>query len=597
LSGAHVASAATSKDALDSFLTELATSFKADPARFQKMVGRPTIFDDVDATGEKRQFGTPKILRFNARTGRAIVLLSASVETENSGDRTYYSSLWSGAYPATWNGSAWSLGERVPFGVNRIASHDLKVAVNPLSGLSVSDRIAIEVTSSAGFFTMLNSSARIKTVTVDGKPAPFEFQNGLLRVDTSRGGHNLVLAYEIIVERPEKGGNSAAFAKHAGHVRNQYFWHPFFSFGETRSMADFSITATIPADYQLALDIPQSETVAGNVRTVRARSATPTVALTLAYDDKWQPTVLQAGGIKLTLFTSKDFTPSVEAVTKAFEDSVSILKARYGSPPLDELKIVQGMQRPGNGWHFFSNQAIFTGPAGGPPMRIGPFPNRDFLGHEIAHLWTRPSGSTRNFLAEGWATFAEDMLIAPKWGAEAVRQFWRDQARLLTTNPTSMATSIDQDARNSGVSYAKGAWVLRMLERLTTPSVFDGAIRRYASNPLGKTSYEDFLESFGDKSSMVRRFAQPWISEKGLPSLSVTSTGNDLLISQSGPHYWLPNMIIRLIRQDGTSVFVKADIEGATTRVDLRGARVAAAELDPFEDYLLEKRLFATSSP
>jgi aminopeptidase N len=134
-----------------------------------------------------------------------------------------------------------------------------------------------------------------------------------------------------------------------------------------------------------------------------------------------------------------------------------------------------------------------------------------------------------------------------------------------------------------------------MLERLVARSVFDRAIRRYASNPLNKTSYEDFLSSFGHKGAEVRRFARPWISEKGLPSLNVTTIGTDLLISQTGPRYWLPNVTIRLMLQDGTSNLVQADIDGATTKISLKGAAVANVELDPFEDYLLEKRLFEIS--
>jgi aminopeptidase N len=58
-----------------------------------------------------------------------------------------------------------------------------------------------------------------------------------------------------------------------------------------------------------------------------------------------------------------------------------------------------------------------------------------------------------------------------------------------------MATAIDQDVRNSGVSYATGAWVLCMLEGLVTRSVFVRAVRRFASNPLRNTTYEDFLSS------------------------------------------------------------------------------------------------------
>jgi hypothetical protein len=580
--------AAVPAQSLDAYLAEISSAFQ-DRDKFRAIAGH-TIFDDLDPE-MRRFFGRPKVISLD-RDGRgATVLLSATVEHDNSGDQTIFSSSWSGLYRVTRSGAGWQLGQRIGFGVNRLASHKMVVDIDPNAGLKVHDEMEIEVGSGNGFPMLLNRNARIEAILAGRQSPPLDFQNGLLWIGLPKGFHRITIDYTIQVETAETG-NSASFGPDNGYVRNQYFWHPSLGFGEDRGRASFTVRAAIPSQYQLALDIPQTERLVDGKRVVEAVSAVPAETLTMAYDKDWQSTEMHADGVVLTLLAAKGFTPAADVVSKSFSKAVHVLTARFGRPPISQIKIIQLRRRRGNGWHFFSNQAIFTGASGGSPVREASYPIRVFLGHEVAHLWTKPTGWSRNFLSEGWATYAESIILKDEFGPETVRQFWRDEARLFLTSDGPLGMPMREDRLNGGVSYWKGAWALRMLERLVGDDAFSRAVVNYVAKPVGRTSYDDFLASFGSKRSMAERFMAPWVSEPGVPTFDVVLNGGRLTISQKGAIYWLPHMAMRLVHPDGSSDLIVTEIEAARTSIDLPEAAVSRVELDPFEDYLLGQRLF-----
>jgi hypothetical protein len=165
---------------LNAFVDDLAATFTKDPAQFQRLAGGPSIFDSINAGPDDRLFGLPKIITADPKHGTAVLLLSADVKLPNSGDATFYSSLWSGIHPAHRGPNGWILDARIPFGANRIMAHDIDLVIDPMHGITVRDQIDIDVRSPHGFATMLNVKSAIAGLSVDGKPADYDFQNGLL---------------------------------------------------------------------------------------------------------------------------------------------------------------------------------------------------------------------------------------------------------------------------------------------------------------------------------------------------------------------------------------------------------------------------------
>jgi len=578
-------SQAQDRASLQAHVSAVQSSFESDPDHFKQLYGStaPAVALVEDST--PRRSSPARIVRFDEAHGTATVLLSGRLLAGASGDQTFNSLLYSGLHRMRWSGQQWHIAERIPMDANAIVSQDVHVELQPGQGIRVEDEIEAEIDSAEGFFFGLNLQARIQDVRVDGRKAAHAFQDGFFWVDAPRGRHRVTIAYQLEVEQ-EPGGNSAMFGAHFGHLRNQNWWHPFMGFGIDRGDANVRVSIRAPERFKVATDLPQQETVSNGVRTVIAQSTGKVGAVSWAYDDAWTPRNYQVGEVRLDIFATADYAPSDEVLKASVAQAVKVLSARFGMPPARRIVIIQARGRDGAGWHFLSNQAIFTGVQGGNPTRLEGFPIRAFLGHEVAHLWTRPSGVARNFLAEGWATYAESLLIADLQGAERARWFWRDQARLFAASTNANTTALDDDPSNSGVAYSKGAWVLSMLERTVGTAAFDRGMRAFSAAPQGQTSYEDFLRGFGPDAAMAERFLAPWVKGTGAATLKVEQAAQGLILRQPADAYWLPGFELLLEMADGSTQWRTVDITGGETAVPV-GAAVRRVYLDPLEKVLL----------
>ncbi|HTS24747.1 MAG TPA: YncE family protein [Bryobacteraceae bacterium] len=109
----------------------------------------------------------------------------------------------------------------------------------------------------------------------------------LIFVTNNEGGSISIInteSHKIEVEEGPNNSNSGAFLRKAGHVRNQYFWHPFFDFNSSADSADFEIELRLPREYKATTSLPQTERIEGNERVITGKSVRPTFALTLVYD-------------------------------------------------------------------------------------------------------------------------------------------------------------------------------------------------------------------------------------------------------------------------------------------------------------------------
>jgi hypothetical protein len=86
------------------------------------------------------------------------------------------------------------------------------------------------------------------------------------------GEIELTITYSIAVEEGPNETNSGCFLRNAGHVRNQYFWNPFFDFSSAGDQAEFKIQARIPKEYKLSTSLPQTERIEGAERVVDGKT-------------------------------------------------------------------------------------------------------------------------------------------------------------------------------------------------------------------------------------------------------------------------------------------------------------------------------------
>lgn len=466
----------------------------------------------------------------------AILLLAAHGRNSlNAGDAVWMTAQLGGLHRAVKEASRWKLVERLPIDHgNRMLAQDLDVTVIPNQGLSVTDKISTDVESQYGWAALLNSNAKITSILVNGSPATYVFAANLLWIDVPRQSKaQLQITYQLDIEEGPNDCNSGCFLKRAGHVRNQYAWHPLFWFGNLNGSARFSITARIPSAYYLATSLPQNDTVEGNTRVVRGRSIGETPALTLSYDRDWQPRRVTAGATTLEIFATPDFVPAPEKIVAEFRRSYEVLEKRFGSPSGGYFAIVQGRSRSGGGWHNIANQAVFAGYQGGRFYSAEPFPQANFF-HEVSHAWTSGAAPADHFLTEGWATFAESILLREQFGEEVVRRFWETQAKWYFEQHDGKSALL-RDPSNAGVAYNKGAWIFRMLEASLGREKFDAAAAKFSQASLQKpASVEDFLAIFEEARPGVAELLRPYIDGLSAPRITGRIESSRLILDQQG---------------------------------------------------------------
>jgi hypothetical protein len=474
----------------------------------------------------------------------ATLLLAGYPEFDNSGDETIYARLFSGIYRAARDPRGWHLVQRIPPDRdNRIHHQTLDVTVTPGRGLLVRDTLAIAVAGDNGFWVYLNHGARLQELTLDGGPATHVLSGGLLWVEAPPSASaTLVIAYDIDVARDSLASpNSGRFTDDYGHVRAQYFWHPFFDFHSAGDRSPLHLTVRIPDAYHLVTGLPQTDTVAEGVRVVAASSREEADALTLMYDRDWEPTRHRLGSGVLDLMLPQDFEPSPDSVAAAVQHAYRVLSGRFGEPHSPYLAVANGRARGSGGWEFRSNDLIAGSGSRARSSRAGSLP-RTWLGHEVAHGWTHPTGPGANTLSEGWAVFAEWVILTEQYGSEAVEGYWEHYRNLYDAGDYEGRVSILEDPNNAGIAYRKGAWVFWMLHQLLGEDAFAAGLRRYMAIPRGEPAgMEEFTRALSDAAGWdLSGFLQPWLEEKHIPDLRWRLEEERLIVEQHGPLFTLP---------------------------------------------------------
>ena len=522
---------------------------------------------------------------------RAVMVLSGVVLSGNSGDETISSRAFSSFYEATKVEGTWKISRRLLLdGKNRIRSHDLDVTITPGLGLRIIDTMQITIGEQYGLAARLNHRAKISSVLLDGKSAKYEFGGGLLWIRSSRKrSARLRLKYSIDVEQNPKGDNSGNFLADAGHVRNQYFWHPFVDSNSSADLADFSISVHIPSEYHVTTSLPQTETVFDGIRSVLGRSLKPTFALSLLYDKDWQVISQQIEGFRFETFLGSDFKPPPAQLESVFRRTYNLLSAKFGPPQANYFAVAQGRARRVGGWLYRTNDLIVAGEIGGSTSARGPRP-RAYFGHEVSHGWTSPTGPATNFLMEGWATYAESLLLKDEFGADVERDFWESQRNNYFTGGFEGCNTILNDPDNSGVAYGKGAWILGMLRDFIGDAAFEKGMRDYMKIRPGQTAgLEQFTTAMTAATGRdIASFLKPWVSESVIPDLTTRIENQRLIVTQTGPQFELP-LEIELITAKG-SIRKTVHLLGKEEPLDVSDlGAITAVHIDPDHRLLIKR--------
>jgi hypothetical protein len=545
---------------------------------------RQLLHDIIDEK-IKREIGQHKILKIDADS--AYVLLTGKFTFGNSGDETNYSSDYSGVYLFTKNDYQWTINQRIDIGkLNQIVQHDMNIEVNPGETLNVKDVLTLNIKSHIGFFARLNHKAQITSLLFNDQEVEYIFDGGLLWVDAKPGeGQKLLLDYSIEVEQDETDRNSGFFGKTYGHVRNQYFWHPFFDFASPNDRAHFNVNCKIPVSYHLTTSLPQSDSVEGRYRIVKASSPNPTFGLSLYYDKDWYVREIKKGEMNLVLYTNTAFTPTDETLYEEFSYTFDILANEFGTPRINYLGVVQDRSSGGNGWKSRSNNIIISGENGSFLKNLGPHP-RAIFGHEVAHSWVNPAGAATNFLSEGWATYAESVILSKEKEETIISNFFESQKENYLNSGFDGTSSLWSDYSNSGVSYSKGAWLFYMLEKQLGQQSFRKALHDFIQSK--NHNIYSFIKHINEASEKdIRPLVEIWLKSKEIPDLSIFFQENTLTIEQSGDVFVFPLEILFTSR-DGKSFMKEVSIYKKKHIVVLNEFEPINCTIDPNQKLLLK---------
>ena len=251
--------------------------------------------------------------------------------------------------------------------------------------------------------------------------------------------------------------------------------------------------------------------------------------------------------------------------------------------------MVQGRARGVGGWLYRSNDLIVAGVVGGPTSTRGPRP-RAYFGHEVSHGWTSPTGPATNFLMEGWATYAESLLLKDEFGAEVEGDFWESQRNNYFTGGFEGRNTILKDPNNSEVAYSKGSWILRMLRDFIGDAAFEKGMRDYMKiRPGQPAGLEEFTAAMSAASGRdIGLFLKPWVSEPIIPDVATRIENQRLILTQTGPQFELP-LEIELITVKG-SIRKTIHLLHKEESVDVSDlGAVTAVRIDPDHRLLIQR--------
>ena len=572
--------------------------------------GSPAAFDSIDpdslgravvhsAAQRKlpREASTMRVVRRDAR--RAVLLLTGIVKAGNGGDETNLVRHFSGFYEAALQDGMWHIVRQLPIDtLNFIHGQVLHIDLAPGRDIHVEDTLSVIVGTEYGMAVRLNNDVRIARLRYDGDSVAWTLGGGVLWIAAPRRGHaQLALSYTL---RDASGPSRAVAASSGdslpayGAFHNTDAWHPFFDYNSANDLGPATMTVHLPAEYYLTTTLPQRDTVIGGVRTVTGHSTYPTWLLSMIYDRDWRPVTSDVRGVTFETFTTPAFHFSHDSLAKALRPIDSVLNARFGGPNPPYIAAVEDRAIGPRGFSVRMNEAVVSGSKAEELVALGVRGPSFVFAHEVSHAWTmNATGPAANMLREGWATFAESVMLGAMYGDSVERDYWnrlRNGYMLGSEGRISILGSPD----NGSVHYSKGAWIFHMFDELLGDSAYDRGIREYVQRQAdGKTAgYQELIDAMSHAAKRdLTSFAMPWFSEKLIPDVRADVSGRRLILTQvqATPPFDLP-LDIALTTASGSTVRRHVRLTKKADTVALAGVdSVVAVHVDPDHHLLLQR--------
>ena len=314
---------------------------------------------------------------------------------------------------------------------------------------------------------------------------------------------------------------------------------------EPAQKAVFAVTLVVPQDRVTVSNMPPSEVESGDdgFKTVRFAD-TPvmsTYLLAFVVGEFDYVETETAEGVTVRVYTPVGrreqgrFALDVAARTLSFFHEY--FGIAYPLPKMDLLAIPDFAAGAMENWGAvtYRETAILVDPeesSAGTRQRVA-----IIVAHELAHQWfgnlVTMEWWTHLWLNEGFASWIEFMAVDhlfPEW--DMWTQFvYSDFGRALSLDGLKSSHPIEIEVRDpkqiseifDGISYSKGASVIRMLSAYLGADTFRSGLRRYLErHQYANATTEDLWQALAEESGKpVKQIMDTWTKQTGYPLLSV----------------------------------------------------------------------------
>jgi aminopeptidase N len=401
----------------------------------------------------------------------------------------------------------------------------------------------------------LAAGAVIDSVAADGKPLPYTFRQGRLKVSPPSDSKALAIVYrarfddpvpqEIVGIEDPSYGVTATIMPQGTYLSSAAAWHPVpvgmnSLFRVTISGPDGLTGVTAGRLVDHAMQATATQTV--------WQTELPQPALALAAG-AYRMHQAELGETQVMVFLTDANTDLAAGYLESCREYLQLYQKLFGPYPYAKFAVVENFYPTGYGlpgWTLLGSRVI----------RL-PFIRTTSLPHEIAHAWwgnaVKVDHSSGNW-AEGLATYVADYylqeLASPAEALEYRRKILRDYAALVDAADDLPLTAFRSrlSKRDQAIGYGKAAMVFHMLRERIGDHAFWTGLQSAAGAGVGKRyAWSDLQRHFEAASDReLGGFFRQWTARPGAPQLLLADVElNDLgdgwrvsgKLRQQGPFY------------------------------------------------------------
>ncbi len=415
-----------------------------------------------------------------------------------------------------------------------VIHHDLEVAIEPDDHrLTGSDHIQVQPQGSRALIFDLAQQATDLQVFVDGRPAPFRFENARLRVDLRLAQRQRALTitvkYVVIFNdpapvRPINTDNPGYGVTGTIQPQGTFLlagsgWYPHLD-----AATSFRLRVTAPAGVVAVTagrSLGHATRNGQTVSTWQIEHPVRGLALSAAH---YRVRERHWGNIVAATYFLPENDHLAESYLTATIGHLQRYEALFGPYPFSKFAIVENFFPTGFG---FASYTLI----GGRVLRL-PFIPRTSLGHEIAHCWWG-NGVQVDYAEGNWSealtTYCADYLYKEEASSEEGRahrlQMLRNYASLVSKHddlPLNRFRNRYSPATRA-IGYDKGAMVFHMLRQLLGEDAFWGTLRDvYRDHLFTPITWHTFQKAFEQRSQRnLDTFFKQWLTRMGAPQVTL----------------------------------------------------------------------------